>query len=981
MHSWLTRCSIASAVSAVAFALVLSPTSAQAAGTDVVVTGPDVPKAPATTTAPAAPAPKVEVEQTKAAPDPTDAGSAAVKHQSVPSFRMVGVTWDAEASARGVTVQVQVRTGGEWGSWQTLESEDTDGEGRPGTEPLWTDTPADGIAVKATAATGHLSGVRATTIDPGKSEVVTPIENAVFDPTTGSITSATSTGDGTPSVVPMPSIITRAKWGAGPGTYCSAPQTRPKALGVVIHHTAGSNTYSKADSAALVRSYQSYHVKGHGWCDIGYNFLVDRFGQVFEGRKGGMLNQVRAAHSGVDAVNQWASGISMMGNFDYVTPSAALQSAVVKLVGWRLKYFGADPKGTYVAGGKRYPVITGHRDVKSTACPGKYAYAWLGAKGGLRDRVAAYVSKAKSAATTPGTPPPTTPAKLASPANVRIAPSTTTATVTWSAVAGATAYRVAVKPVGSSVANRMFTVSTPKATITGLSARTAYQFRVAAFSSGAASKSNYTAKPFPAATTRPFLPVSGIRATARGKKALRFTWTAQTGAPGYRVQLVGVSGAKGKRYAETRTNTVTMKKLAVGAKYRVRITVIDPSTRTRLGPYTVAPFAFLSTKAASTSSSTPAPAPAASAANSIAVSGGSVTFKGRGYGHGIGMSQYGAEGGARAGHKYDAILRKYYPGTTLSTKSASIRVLLSADTTNSVYVLPKAGLKLRTLGTNQVRTLPTKVGSRAVKAWSIDTAKSNRAKNTLYYKSGSSWYEYVTFPADGQFEGPTTISLVMPNGSSQAFRGALRSTKPSSGSTSRDTVNVLSLEDYVRGVVAREMPSSWSLEALKAQSVAARTFGSRYLGSSRHYDICDTTSCQVYGGVAAETSRTNQAIDGTRGKILTSGGAPALTQFSSSSGGYTNRGSFAYLSPVNDPWDGWSGNKNHSWSQKVSARTIEAKYPIGTLRSLSITKRNGYGALGGRVVSLTIKGTKGSRTITGVDARWAFGLRSDWFGF
>jgi len=291
-----------------------------------------------------------------------------------------------------------------------------------------------------------------------------------------------------------------------------------------------------------------------------------------------------------------------------------------------------------------------------------------------------------------------------------------------------------------------------------------------------------------------------------------------------------------------------------------------------------------------------------------------------------------------------------------------------------------AGLKLRTLGNNKTIDLPAKVGSRKVTDWSIDTAQGNKKKNSLYYKSGSTWYVYRTFPADGQFEGPKKMKLVLPNGSTREYRGKLRSTKPTA--TTRDTVNVLSMEKYIRGVVAREMPASWHAEALKAQAVAARTFGARYLGSSRHYDICDTTSCQVYGGVADETKATNQAVKATKKQILTYGGAPALTQFSSSSGGYTNQGSTAYLKPVADPWDDWSGNKNHSWSVTVSASTIQKKYPkIGTLKSISITKRNGYGSMGGRVLSMKLVGSKASQTITGVDARWAFGLKSDWFGF
>src|SRR5690606_17454218 len=129
------------------------------------------------------------------------------------------------------------------------------------------------------------------------------------------------------------------------------------------------------------------------------------------------------------------------------------------------------------------------------------------------------------------------------------------------------------------------------------------------------------------------------------------------------------------------------------------------------------------------------------------------------YGHGIGMSQYGAEGGARAGQKYDAILRKYYPGTKLSSKSSSIRVQISADTTNSVSVKPASGLKFRKLSNGSVITLPTTVSKRKVSEWSIDLAKADRKKNSLFYKSGSTWYAYSTFSGDAQFEGPSTIKL------------------------------------------------------------------------------------------------------------------------------------------------------------------------------------------------------------------------------
>ncbi|MBK5216683.1 MAG: SpoIID/LytB domain-containing protein, partial [Propionibacteriales bacterium] len=139
-------------------------------------------------------------------------------------------------------------------------------------------------------------------------------------------------------------------------------------------------------------------------------------------------------------------------------------------------------------------------------------------------------------------------------------------------------------------------------------------------------------------------------------------------------------------------------------------------------------------------------------------------------------------------------------------------------------------------------------------------------------------------------------------------------------------------------------------------------------------------SCQVYRGVSAETTNTNNAIKATAGKILTYNNVPAFTQFSSSSGGYSALGSQPYLKAKTDAYDDWSGNTVHDWTKSVSASTLEKKYTtIGTLKSLTITKRAGGGDWGGRVASLTLKGSKGTKTITGDDARWTLGLRSNWF--
>jgi SpoIID/LytB domain protein len=347
------------------------------------------------------------------------------------------------------------------------------------------------------------------------------------------------------------------------------------------------------------------------------------------------------------------------------------------------------------------------------------------------------------------------------------------------------------------------------------------------------------------------------------------------------------------------------------------------------------------------------------------------------------MGQYGAEGAARDGKKYGAILDHYYPGTDLGSKGGTIRVLITGDTTDSVMIEGRSGLKLRFLSSRKTISLPDSIGGRKVIRWSIDPLSSNKTKSYLRYRTTSTWksYKNTTWTGNAQFEAPT-MDLVMPSGPDRTYRTALRSAVPKSGATYRNTVNALSLEKYTRGVVAREVPSSWHSETLKAQSVAARTYGARSMGASRYYDICDTTSCQVYGGADAETSATNRAVAATAGKILTYKGKPALAQFSSSSGGYSSPGSQPYLKAVKDTWDDWSGNANHYWKKSVSASRIQSKYPsIGTLKSLRVTKRNGYGAWGGRVTSLELKGTKGTKTISGNSARWAFGLRSNWFTF
>jgi stage II sporulation protein D len=353
---------------------------------------------------------------------------------------------------------------------------------------------------------------------------------------------------------------------------------------------------------------------------------------------------------------------------------------------------------------------------------------------------------------------------------------------------------------------------------------------------------------------------------------------------------------------------------------------------------------------------------------------GKITLRGHGYGHGKGMSQYGAEGAARAGKGYREILAKYYPGTSLGTMRGRVRVLITADTTSDVKVSPARGLSVRDLADGRRWVLPTRD---AIGRWRILTTGRVELHN------GTRWRRWevpgrTTLRGQGEFSARQPLTLWVPNGSGEVarhYRGRLRAAYG-------DTVNVLRMDNYVRGVVPAEMPASWSPAALKSQAVAARTYATREraANNSRYYQTCDTTSCQVYGGVDYEYASTNAAVRETARQILWYDSEPALTQFSSSSGGYTDAGGLPYLRAQADPWDGWSGNPMHTWRNTIDAARLERRYSsLGRLDAVRITQRNGYGDWGGRVRRMRLIGTRNTVTISGDDLRWAYELRSNWF--
>jgi N-acetylmuramoyl-L-alanine amidase-like protein len=188
------------------------------------------------------------------------------------------------------------------------------------------------------------------------------------------------------SIANSPPLFSRLSWGANEAIRRGPVRYAPSVQYAVIHHTAGSNSYTPAQSAAIVRGIEVYHVQGNGWNDIGYNFLVDKYGQVFEGRYGGVDKNVVGAHA--EGFNTGSTGIAVLGTYGSAAPPAAARTALANLIAWRLDLAHVDPLSTLTAisgGNPRFPAgipvtlraVAGHRDTGFTSCPGAAFYAQL----------------------------------------------------------------------------------------------------------------------------------------------------------------------------------------------------------------------------------------------------------------------------------------------------------------------------------------------------------------------------------------------------------------------------------------------------------------------------------------------------------------------------------------------------------------------------------------------------------------------------
>jgi hypothetical protein len=317
----------------------------------------------------AAPAPALAAGASISARDLPLQGGRALAASASSRFDLVGLHWQGRGRVFFRTRSLE----GRWSPWRLADPEPEDLPDRGADEgvapsgwrignPWWTG-PSDRLQVRTS---GSVRRVRAWLVESDYARV--PLRRV--------------------SVAGSPAVVPRSGWTAGERLRRGQPEYAPSLRLAIVHHTAGTNRYTPEMSAAIVRGIALYHIRANGWKDIGYNFLVDRFGQVFEGRYGGMERNVVGAHA--QGFNTGSVGVAVIGTYGSSAPPPAAQRALAALLAWRLDLAHVDPLSTLQVpsgGSSRFPVgravalraVSGHRDVGFTACPGDALYARLGA--------------------------------------------------------------------------------------------------------------------------------------------------------------------------------------------------------------------------------------------------------------------------------------------------------------------------------------------------------------------------------------------------------------------------------------------------------------------------------------------------------------------------------------------------------------------------------------------------------------------------
>ena len=309
------------------------------------------------------------------------------------TFTMAGVTCTPPAATGDVVVLLRTSMDGRtWSRWYGVALECAAEEGGPEkayTEPIWTGA---GRYVQVAAQRGggaqsapaRLSGVRVVSINSTEDADTASTVLGVVRRTAVAVAGLhfTQSAD---AMTSKPDIVTRAEWGANESWRSGTPDYAPVRM-AFVHHTDSGNDYTAAEAPAVVRGIYAYHTKSLHWSDVGYNFLIDRYGVIYEGRYGGVSRGVIGAQ--VLGFNTGSTGISIIGTFTHANPTSASITSLERLLEWKLDVHHVDPQGTgtLVCGyGQKFatgqhvtfPAIAGHRDANYTDCPGNRLYSQL----------------------------------------------------------------------------------------------------------------------------------------------------------------------------------------------------------------------------------------------------------------------------------------------------------------------------------------------------------------------------------------------------------------------------------------------------------------------------------------------------------------------------------------------------------------------------------------------------------------------------
>ncbi|MCA0435542.1 MAG: FG-GAP-like repeat-containing protein [Actinobacteria bacterium] len=325
-----------------------------------------------------------DTQGTKTLPDAGVEVLRATAPQAISSkLSAVAVTW-AKGTGGKAAAQLRTKKDGNWGAWENLEVDPSVGPdagknakgtpARQGSE-LYMVTGATEVQGRVIGAAGHQPiDPKLTVIDPGSSDA---------DATVGAAQAGAAH-----AVTARPNIYTRAQWGADESWRTGTPESNTP-RGIVIHHTADSNNYGPADVPGMLRAMYRYATKTLGWDDIAYNFIIDRYGRIWQGRAW-LYPEQPVWPAATLSNNDRTIGVSMLGNYDSERLSSAARGSLTQLMAWETSLRGINPQGTmqlYNNKSDRYETmstITGHRDTYYTACPGGTLYPLIP---GLRTEV------------------------------------------------------------------------------------------------------------------------------------------------------------------------------------------------------------------------------------------------------------------------------------------------------------------------------------------------------------------------------------------------------------------------------------------------------------------------------------------------------------------------------------------------------------------------------------------------------------------